>query len=292
MIGAVLSTMRPRQWTKNLFLFAGLVFSLQAFEPAPLLKVIAGFVVFCLLSGSIYIVNDIADIDKDRRHPKKSKRPLASGALSIRAAWLSFSVILTAALVAAFLLHRYFFVICLLYFLMNVAYSFFLKHMVIIDVMIIAAGFVLRAVAGAVIIDVVISPWLLICTFFLALFLAFCKRRNELMVMEQEGGNFRDVLTRYSPEVLDQMTAVVTASTLMSYSFYTVSETVIERFHTTYLYLTIPFVLFGIFRYLYLVHHENLGGNPELIMLKDIPMIIDVLLWIVAIILILYVGAA
>lgn len=284
----IIKTMRPRQWTKNLFLFAGLVFSLQAFNPILLFKVILAFIIFCGLSGSIYILNDLVDVEKDRQHPEKAQRPIASGNLSVLLAKTAFVIIFITAFFFAFLLDFKFFLICILYFILNLGYSFYLKKIVIIDVMIIAAGFVFRAIAGAVVIDVEISPWLLICTFFLALFLAFCKRRNELVTVEQKKGNSREVLTRYTPEVLDQMISVVTASSLMAYSFYTISDTVQQKFHTGYLFLTIPFVLFGIFRYLYLVHRENLGGSPEIILLKDIPMNIDVILWIITIFIILY----
>lgn len=291
MLQAILTTMRPRQWTKNLFLYAGIVFSLNAFNPMLLSIVTAGFFVFCAVSGSIYVLNDIVDIEKDRRHPKKSTRPIAAGLLPIPVAWGAFGLLLAGSLASAWLLNVWFLVICLSYMGMNIGYSFYLKRVVILDVMTIAAGFVLRAIAGAVLIKVEISPWLLICTFFLALFLAFCKRRNELLMMDLEKGTFRDVLVQYSPEVLDQMTAVVTASSLMAYSFYTISESVMQRFHTEHLFLTIPFVLFGIFRYLYLVHRENLGGNPEMILLRDLPMIADLVLWVLAVFLILYMGS-
>lgn len=280
--------MRPKQWTKNLLLYAGIIFSLQAFNIELLTDVSLGFVIFCALSGSVYFLNDIVDRDKDRLHPKKKERPIAAGDISLTAAWVSFYSILTMTLTGAFFLNRSFFFICLIYFFLNIGYSFYLKRLVIIDVMIVAAGFVLRAMAGTVIINVHISPWLLICTLFLALFLSFCKRRNELLTMQAGTGNFREVLEQYTEELLDQMIAVATASSVMAYSLYTISPSVQERFHTENLFLTIPFVIFGIFRYLYLVHRENLGGNPEMILLKDVPIIIDVLLWICTVFLLLY----
>ncbi|MBN2381586.1 decaprenyl-phosphate phosphoribosyltransferase [bacterium] len=288
MIGSIIVTMRPRQWTKNVLLFAGIVFSLHVFDPVMLGKVFLGFIIFCALSGSIYILNDLVDIEKDRLHPKKSQRPIASGQLSPNIARIACILVLLCSLIVSSTLGILFLLICLIYLLMNIAYSFYLKRVVIIDVMVVATGFVLRAVAGAVIIKVAISPWLLICTFFLALFLAFCKRRSELLSLEENGQNFRDVLVQYTPEVLDQMIAVVTASSLMAYSFYTVSESVAQKFHTDYLFLTIPFVLFGIFRYLFLVHTKNMGGSPELILLTDIPLIINILCYSITVFLILY----
>lgn len=288
MVRSIVITMRPRQWTKNVLLFAGLIFSLQAFQPALFLKSLFGFIIFCALSGCIYILNDLVDMEKDKHHPKKALRPLASGRLSPAIARSTFIIILILCLSLAYFLEPWFFVIGFIYLLMNIGYSFYFKKIVILDVMFVASGFVLRAVAGAVVINVVISPWLLICTFFLALFLAFCKRRSELLSMEKKDKTFRDVLVHYTPEVLDQMIAVVTASSLMAYSFYTVSDSVVEKFQTDFLFLTIPFVLFAIFRYLYLVHTKNMGGNPELVLLTDIPMIMDIFCYVCVVFFILY----
>ncbi|MBN2055223.1 decaprenyl-phosphate phosphoribosyltransferase [bacterium] len=300
---ALLKTMRPKQWTKNSVLFAGLVFSLHLFDPLALLKVTAAFILFCMVSGTVYIINDVIDYEKDRNHPEKRHRPIAAGLIPRPAAAAAAAAIITGALLLAFLLQPRFGIICLVYFTMNLGYSLYLKNLVIIDVLIIAIGFVLRAVAGAMVIDVVISEWLLICTLLLALFLALCKRRHELIQMEYaaraerrecaETGpkvKTRQVLAEYSAELLDQMIAVVTASALMAYSLYTISGSVQTKFHTTNLQFTIPFVLFGIFRYLYLVHKKQLGGSPELILLKDPPIIIDVLLWLGVVFLVLYLG--
>lgn len=280
--------MRPKQWTKNAFVFAGLLFSKNIFQLLLLGKVIAAFLLFCAVSGSVYIINDIIDAEKDRNHPEKKKRPIASGKLGRIPAGIIAGFIIILSFFSAFLLHTEFGIICLVYFFMNLGYSFYLKNQVIVDVLTIAVGFVLRAVAGAVVIDVEISPWLLVCTLLLALFLGLCKRRNELMLANEMPSKHRLVLEEYSDELLDQMIAVVTASAFMSYALYTISEKVRTEFHTTNLQFTIPFVLFGIFRYLYLVHKKNLGGSPELILLSDKPMIIDLSLWILSVTAILY----
>lgn len=285
----LIETMRPKQWTKNAFVFAGLVFSLKFFhDPAAVLRTVLAAAIFSAVSGCVYIVNDIIDYDRDRAHPEKRGRPIASGRLGRRAAAAAGVVVLAAAFWGAWTLDAELAGVCLLYFVMNLLYSLYLKQQVILDVLLIAVGFVLRAFAGTVVIDVEISEWLLLCTLLLALFLALCKRRHELVVVEGKAGRTRVVLKEYTPELLDQMIAVVTASTLMAYSLYTISPRVQDVFHTTNLMYTIPFVLYGIFRYLYLVHQKNLGGSPELILLRDRPMIIDLALWGLAVVLILY----
>lgn len=297
LVHALIKTMRPKQWTKNAFVFAGLIFSLKLFDFWSLVKVIAAFCTFCLVSGTVYIINDIIDYEKDRNHPEKRNRPIASDLLPRPLAAVLALVIIVAALVIAFSLEPNFAWICVFYFTMNLGYSLYLKNIVIIDVIIIALGFILRAVAGAVVIDVFISEWLLICTMLLALFLALCKRRHELALTEEladqgKKTKTRQVLAEYSLDLLDQMIAVVTASALMAYSLYTISGSVMTKFHTTNLQFTIPFVLFGIFRYLYLVHKKNLGGSPEMILLKDTPLIIDLVLWVAVVFSVLYLGRA
>jgi len=290
MLRDILLTMRPKQWTKNAFVFAGLIFSLRFFQLGDLLRTVAAALLFCLVSGCVYIINDVVDVEKDRRHPEKRNRPIAAGRIGPGPALAAAAVLITVALGLSFALRPAFGAIASLYFVLNLAYSLFLKHQVIVDVLIIAIGFVLRAVAGAVVIQVAISEWLLLCTLLLALFLGLCKRRHELVLMEEGGGSHRLVLEEYTPELVDQMIAVVTASTLMAYALYTISPTAQSKFHTTNLQFTIPFVLFGLFRYLYLVHKRNLGGSPELILLRDRPMIIDMILWVVTVILVLYKG--
>ncbi len=284
----LIRSLRPSQWTKNLFIFAPLVFALDFFKLDRWLKTGAGFAVFCLFSGSIYLANDIFDLEEDRRHPKKSERPLASGRISKSQAIAVAVVLAVLSLASALALNRNFFIICLIYGVLQLAYSLKLKHVVILDVFLVAAGFVLRVVAGGLVIDVPLSSWLLICTMLLALFLAMSKRRHELVLLEGNASSHRPILKEYSAYLLDQMIGVVTASTLIAYCLYTVSEETAAKFGTKNLIFTTPFVLYGIFRYLYLVHQKKKGGSPEELIITDRPLLIDIVLWIAAVIVILY----
>jgi 4-hydroxybenzoate polyprenyltransferase len=286
----VLESARPKQWTKNGFLFAALLFAQQYTDPLQIARVVAAFFVFCALAAGVYLINDVLDVEKDRLHPQKRHRPVASGRLGVRQAVVAAIVLEVVAIGASWALAHGFTVVVCVYLVNNLSYSLWLKHRVIFDVFLVALGFVLRVVAGALVIDVPISPWILICTMQLALFLALCKRRHELLLMEDGAVSTRAVLLQYSPELLDQMISVVTASSLMSYSLYTVSPEVQMRHHTANLYLTIPFVLFGILRYLYLVYKKNLGGSPELILLRDAPMIVDIALFVGTVLLVLTLG--
>lgn len=288
MIKPIIESLRPKQWTKNLLLFAGLLFSKSLFQVPLLLKATAGFFIFCLLSGTEYLVNDLLDIEQDRTHPVKSKRPLASGKLAPSSAVAVVIVLSVAGLASSFLLHRTFGWIALIYFLLMLSYTFALKHVVILDVIIIALGFVLRAVAGAAVIEVPISSWLLVCTTFLALFLVLNKRRHEMVLLGENAANHRKILGEYSPYFLDLMVAVVTASTIMAYTLYTAAADTVQKFGTRNLIFTLPFVLYGIFRYLYLVHQKNMGGSPEQILIKDVPMILNIFLYLIATGVILY----
>jgi len=288
MFGKTWISMRPFQWVKNFLIFAGLIFSQNFFSPAFFFKSFFAFLLFCGISSSVYILNDILDLKQDKLHPIKSKRPLASGELSVSFA-LSFSVLLgIICVVLSFLLQINFGLIVVVYFLLNLFYSLYLKQLVILDVMCVAAGFVLRALAGAVVIEVVISSWLVVCTILLALFLGFSKRRHELILLENDAVEHRKILAEYSPYFLDQMIAVVTASTVVAYAFYTLSPEVMEKLGTRYMDLTIPFVLYGIFRYLYLIHQKKEGGRPTRMLLSDKPILINVVLWLIAVFLILY----
>lgn len=277
---AILKTMRPEQWTKNLLVFAGLIFAQHLFEVTPILKTIAAFGVFCLLSSVVYLVNDIKDVESDRAHPLKRKRPIASGDLPISTATLCAAGGAVVALLLAFALHIKFGIVALLYFLLLTAYSFYLKHVVILDVLTLALGFVFRAIAGAVVLNVEFSAWLLLCTLLLALFLALNKRRHELVLLGENAHSHRKILDEYSPYLLDQMIGVVTASTLMGYTLYTMSAETRDKFGTSYMILTVPFVIYGIFRYLYLVHQKELGGNPTALLVNDRPLLLDILLWV------------
>lgn len=284
----IFESLRPKQWTKNFFIFAGILFSQNIMNFPLLLKTIFSFFAFCFLSGSSYIINDFADLEKDKLHAIKSQRPLASGSIKVSHALFALIILLPSSLGLAFWLSSSFFLVALAYFILQLAYSFFLKGKIILDVFAISLGFVLRVVAGAVVISVEVSSWLVICTMLLALFLGLSKRRHELVVLKGEAQNHRIVLKEYSPYLLDQMISVVTASTVISYALYTMSEETIRRFDTKNLVFTIPFVLYGIFRYLYLIHQKRVGGNPETILVKDIPLMIDIFLWVMSIGIILY----
>lgn len=279
----IFKTMRPRQWTKNLLVFAALIFSRNLFNLALTRDVACAFIIFCLLSGSVYILNDLIDLQADRAHPKKSTRPLASGRLRPRAAAAAGVVMVIVSLAAAFRLNNVFAFTALGYFILQIAYSLLLKHVVIIDVLAVAVGFVLRAIAGAEVIGVPISSWLLICTILLALFLSLGKRRHELLLLENNAVHHRKILYEYSPGLLDQMISVVTASTVVAYALYTMSADTIAKFHTDNLKYTIPFVLYGIFRYLYLIHQRSEGGSPERILFDDKPLLINIVLYLAAV---------
>ncbi len=283
-------SIRPQQWLKNLFIFAPLIFSENIFNRSMFLLSLLAFAVFCLLSGALYILNDLKDIEEDRLHPIKSKRPLAAGRLKKSQAIAAFVILSFVSLLLAAMVNREFLWVCLVYFVLQIAYSFALKHVVILDVFIVASGFFLRVIAGAVAIQVQISPWLLICTTLLALFLALSKRRHEILLLDEEAVNHRPILKEYSPYLLDQMISVATASTVIAYCLYTISGETIEKFGTNKLILTIPFVLYGIFRYLYLIHQKAEGGTPETLILKDRPLLFDVFLWITSAALIIYFG--
>lgn len=281
-------SLRPQQWLKNLFIFAPLIFSENIFDRSMFLQTLLAFGIFCFLSGALYILNDLKDIEEDRLHPIKSKRPLARGELKKRQAIAAFVLLSFLSLLLAEVVNIEFLWICLVYFVLQIAYSFALKHVVILDVFIVAAGFFLRVIAGAVAIRVLISPWLLICTTLLALFLALSKRRHEIILLDADAMDHRRILKEYSPYLLDQMISVVTASTVIAYCLYTISGDTIEKFGTNKLILTVPFVLYGIFRYLYLIHQKAEGGTPETLILKDRPLLLDIFLWIVSAALIIY----
>lgn len=289
LIPKIIEAMRPAQWTKNFFLFAALIFARKFFDWPSFLKVAEAFLLYCLLTGSLYLFNDFMDLKEDRAHPIKSRRPLASGEISSRLALLLFLLGSLLALSWAMSLSWPFFLITVAYFLLQVAYSLKLKHVVILDIFILATGFVIRVAAGGLVIGVPISSWLLICTSLLALFIGMSKRRHELVLLENRAPNHRPILKEYSPYLLDQMISVVTASTVIAYCLYTISPETVEKFGTRNLIYSSIFVLYGIFRYLYLVHQKGSGGSPEELVIKDKPLLIDILLWGVFIFLIIYI---
>ncbi|PLX31070.1 MAG: decaprenyl-phosphate phosphoribosyltransferase [Ignavibacteria bacterium] len=283
----VLRTMRIKQWTKNVFVLSPVLFSRHLFDGEILLLAVAGFFLFSMIASAIYVLNDIVDASSDRTHPVKKLRPIASGALPVSVAGIVVIILVPLTLGAAWFIHPQFALVLCFYFVMNVVYSYALKRAVIVDVMTIAASFVLRIVAGAVIIDVPISEWLLICTSLLALFLGFSKRRHELTVMEHDAHIHRPVLMEYSTYFLDQMISLVTASTLICYILYTVSDETVAKFGKELLY-TVPFVLYGLFRYYYLVHQKQTGGDPTTEFLSDKPLLLNVFLWAASVVVIIY----
>lgn len=276
----VLASTRPREWIKNAFLFAPLLFAQRLLQPEAVLKSTAAFIVFCLAAGAVYLINDICDREADGKHPQKRTRPIASGTLPLSIAATAAGVLLVVALGAAFFLASAFGFVTLAYVVLVISYSKWLKHVVILDVFSIAFGFVLRVAAGAVVIGVAMSHWLLICTMLLALFLGLSKRRHEIVTLASDDS--RRVLAEYNPLFLDMMIGIVTSATVVSYALYTVSQETVQRFHTDRLLLTLPFVLYGIFRYLYLVYHKNYGGDPSRTLVSDGPLLVNIVLWVLA----------
>lgn len=283
LLRGLIKTARPRQWVKNGIVLAGLIFSLNLFDWPSVGRALAATADFCLISSAVYYINDLFDIEKDRRHPVKRHRPIASGQVSVPLAVAVATLLSVIAVGGAVLLGKAFTLTALAYLALQLGYSAWLKQIVIIDVLAIATGFVLRAVSGAVVINVPISPWLLVCTVLLALFLGLTKRRHELTLLQGGATEHRPILEEYSVEMLDQMINVVTASTVMAYSLYTFNSG-----RSLYLMLTIPFVIYGIFRYLFLVHRYEAGGSPEQVLLRDKPLLANVLLWVASAVLILY----
>jgi 4-hydroxybenzoate polyprenyltransferase len=280
----LLKTMRPHQWIKNIFVFAAIAFSEERLwtNLDKLLLTFAAFGVFCMAASAIYLINDLVDIEKDRAHPRKCKRPLASGKLSPTLAATTAAVLIIVALPLAYLIDRdfgYLAVLASYVVVQGALYSYLLKNIVILDIITVAAGFVLRAVAGAAVLDITITSWLLVCMGLLALFLAIGKRRHELVLLEQGAGDHRRILDEYSVPMLDQMMSIVTASIIMAYSMTTFSAPAVPHEPYPLLMLTIPFVVYGIFRYLYLIYQRDGGGSPDELVLKDAPLATAIVLW-------------
>lgn len=286
--------LRPRQWTKNFLLFAGLIFSNHFREPDRVGKAGLAFVVFCMLSSVVYIVNDIRDAEADRNHPLKCKRPIAAGLISKSLALLVAFVVSLLSLTIIFAAFEVRFqLVSLSYLVMMLLYSVWLKHIVILDLMIVSLGFVMRAVAGIFAIEYIgeniqVTPWFITCIMFLALFVVICKRRHEIVLLSVEARSHRPVLEHYSPLFLDQMINVATTATVISYALY-VTLGVQEQARAKYMVLTLPFVLYGIFRYLYLVYKKDEGGSPEILLFQDLSLLIVVVLWLISVLLILYI---
>jgi len=280
--------MRPAQWAKNLFVLAPLVFGDLLLDRAAATRALLALVAFCCGSSAVYLINDIRDREEDRRHPLKRLRPLAAGTLGVPTAVAAVAVLAAAAFAIAFWLGMPFTWILGTYVALNVLYTLWFKHMVILDVMSISLGFVLRVEAGAQATGVAVSRWLFLCTIFLALFLAFSKRRHEITLLAGAASEQRPVLDHYSPAFLDQMINVVTASSVVSYALYAVAPETVEKFHTLNLIYTIPLVLYGIFRYLYLLYQRPGERNPTEAILRDPPFLLNILLWVLAVLWIVY----
>jgi 4-hydroxybenzoate polyprenyltransferase len=283
----LIRSMRPNQWVKNTVIFAGIIFARHFERTDDLLRVLAAFGIFCALASAVYLFNDIRDRNTDRAHPQKRDRPIAAGRVSVSTAGITAGILIAIGLAGAWRLGVQFFTAAALYVVLSTAYSIVLKRVAVLDVMIVASGFVIRAVAGAAAIQVAISPWLIVCTSLLALFLGFGKRRSELVALGGDATSHRAALAGYTIPLLDQLIAVTTASTVVAYALYTLAPDTHAKFGTTNLIWTLPFVMYGVFRYLYLIHGENKGGNPTHALLTDPPIIINGALWLISVIVII-----
>jgi 4-hydroxybenzoate polyprenyltransferase len=297
MIRDLIIEARPWQYTKNLIIFAGLVFARHLLDSSYLTRSVVAFVAFCLLSSAIYVLNDLVDLERDRIHPRKKFRPIASGRVSRGAGMILFAFFVVSGAALTAWLGLEFAIAAVSFFVLNLAYSFFLKNLVVLDVMAIALSFEVRAIAGVEALKALdpaieISPWLLVCTLFLALFLGFGKRRHELNLLKGEAAGHRATLGQYSERFLDTLIAVVTAATVLAYAIYTVAPDTVEKFHTTALVYSIPFVIYGIFRYLYLIFERQIGGSPSEILLTDPPLFLTILGWMAAVFAVVYLSGA
>ena len=281
-------TLRPYQWTKNLVVFTALIFSGHLFLVNDVKISVLTFMLFCLVAGGVYGLNDILDRKEDINHPDKKQRPLAARHITPQFVFWGSLFVSVIGILGSYFINIQVTIILFIYFILMILYSMKLKHIVIIDLIIVALAFVLRAVAGAVAIKVAISPWLLVCAFFLALFLVLGKRRNELIILKENSVNHRKILGEYNSKLLDQMIATATATSIMSYVLYIMDSNTIAKFHTRNLIYTIPFVVWGIFRYLYLIYKKEIGGSPEKILINDKGVLLPVMLWSVLVAVILY----
>lgn len=288
MLKEFIRTMRPKQCTKNLIVFAAIIFGQKLYDTDAIVRCVLAFICFCVISGCGYVFNDILDLERDKSHPQKKNRPIADGRLKVLPSSLLSIILITIVLCLSFLLRYQFGFVLLGYSILTVCYSLWLKNIVIIDVLALSMGFVFRVVGGAIVIPVVISPWLVGCTMLLALFISLGKRRHELVLLESGASSHRSILKEYTPAFIDEMIAAVTGSTLIAYSFYAFSPEVQKKLGVHYLPVTILFVIYGVFRYLYLVHQKSAGGSPEVDIIKDKPLLINIILWVVAVIIIVY----
>ncbi len=284
----LVTALRPKQWTKNVVVFAGLFFAKDMYDIAKIVPAVLAFVCFCMASSGGYLVNDILDRHKDALHPKKKFRPIASGRIPVGGAIVMGVVLLSVSVPAGFRINNSFGTLLAFYVALTLTYSFFLKRLIILDVLAIASGFVLRAIGGTLAINEIISSWLIICTIFLSLFLALTKRRSEFIALGDQAATVRKTLSEYSAQLLDQMINTVTAACLISYALYTLDAGTVAKFGTRNLAFTLPFVIYGLFRYLFLVHHHNVGESPETALLHDGPTLVNIALYVAAVAAIIY----
>ncbi len=288
LLRAYIKLIRPKQWIKNLFVFAPLIFAQELFDPVHLLLALKAFAGFCLVASAVYIVNDITDREADRMHPEKKFRPLAAGTISVSGAYIAAGILLAGAALFSFKMDHRFIILLCMYFLLNLAYSLKLKEVVLLDVFIIAAGFMIRVVGGAYAIQVETSTWLVLCTLFISLFLGFAKRRSELMQIPDANFAERKVLGHYRVSFLDQMLTISAAGTVISYALYTVARRTMELFGTDKLIYTTVFVIYGVFRYLYLIHTTTTTDKPADVVTSDVPILLTAILWVLACVLLIY----
>ena len=283
-VRGTIRTMRPHQWIKNIFIFGALAFSEEHLwrNTSAILTVVAGFFIFCAAASSIYLLNDVVDVEKDRAHPRKRHRPIAAGIVPIPLAMIMAGVMLVVALVGAWLVDGdldFMWIILTYLVVQGVLYSYFLKNIVILDIFTIAAGFVLRAISGALVLDIAITPWLLLCMGLLAIFLGLGKRRAELVLLTDGAVTHRKILQEYSIEMIDQMLSIVTAATIIAYTLFTFTSRTMPLEPYPVMMVTVPIVIYAIFRYLYIIHRHGGGGSPEELVLKDIPLAVSILTW-------------
>ncbi|MCP4640066.1 MAG: decaprenyl-phosphate phosphoribosyltransferase [bacterium] len=279
MLATVSSTLRVYQWPKNLVVFGALVFAQQFHDASQVTLSMLAFVALCAASSAVYVFNDLRDVERDRAHPEKRRRPIASGTVSPPAAISLFLALVAASLALAFALELRFGVAVLTYLVLMTLYTLLLKQAIILDILVVAIGFVIRAIAGALVLNVVFSNWLVVCTLFLALFLSLGKRRQEIALMERKASGHREVLSHYTVPLLDSLMTLTGGAALLTYTIYTCSPEVVARLGTDKLYMTLPFVVYGLFRYFYLVHLKGSGGDPSRTLIKDLPTLVTVLLW-------------
>jgi 4-hydroxybenzoate polyprenyltransferase len=278
-----LTILRPYQWVKNLLVFSGLIFSTSLFKNDDILVSLVVFVLFCFASSGIYILNDLCDIQSDRMHPVKMHRPIAAGLVSKGSAVTMLIILLLSAIIFSYFTDKSFFSIILVYIGLNIAYSFGLKKVVILDAFIVAIGFLLRAFAGCVVIHVDVTPWLFICTLSLALIVSFGKRRNEMNILKNDAKDHRETLQFYNIQLLDIVLTICSAMAIGTYSLYTMANETVTRFGSQRLIMTTPFVMYGVFRYLYLIYTQNKGGDPTKLLVRDIPTIVNGILWMLSV---------